>query len=98
MGAVRLNKYLNLLKHLNTTMTNKVNVKDIASHTGLSITTVSRVLNGKAKQYRIGKKSQQIIEEAAKELNYIPNHYAANLKSGKSNTLGLILSSLSNPF
>jgi len=79
-------------------MITKVSIKDIAQKTGLSITTVSRVLNGKAKQYRIGKKSQQIIEEAAKELNYIPNHFAANLKSGKSNTLGLILPSLANPF
>jgi LacI family transcriptional regulator, galactose operon repressor len=79
-------------------MSTKVNIKDIALKTGLSITTVSRVLNGKAKQYRIGKKSQQIIKEVAKELNYIPNHFAANLRSGKSNTLGLILPSLDNPF
>ncbi len=79
-------------------MSAKVNIKDIAKKTGLSITTVSRVLNGKAKQYRIGEKSQQIVEEAAKELNYIPNHFAANLRSGKSNTLGLILPSLDNPF
>jgi LacI family transcriptional regulator len=79
-------------------MSAKINIKDIAKKTGLSITTVSRVLNGKAKQYRISKKSQQIIKEAATELNYIPNHFAANLRSGRSNTLGLILPSLDNPF
>lgn len=79
-------------------MTRKISIKDIANKTGLSTTTVSRVLNGKADQYRIGKKSRQIIEVAAKELNYIPNYFAANLKSGKSNTLGLILPSLDNPF
>ncbi len=79
-------------------MNAKVNIKDIAEKTGLSITTVSRVLNGKAKQYRIGNKSQKIIKEVAKELNYIPNHFAANLKSGKSKTIGLIIPSLSNPF
>lgn len=79
-------------------MNTKVSIKDIAKKTGLSITTVSRVLNGKARQYRIGKKSQQTIEEVAKELNYIPNYFAANLRSGKSNTLGLILPSLDNPF
>jgi LacI family transcriptional regulator len=79
-------------------MSTKVTIKDIAKKTGLSITTVSRVLNGKAIQYRIGKKSQQIIEEVAKELNYIPNHFAATLRSGKSKTLGLILPSLDNPF
>ena len=79
-------------------MSTKVNIKDIALKTGLSITTVSRVLNGKARQYRIGKESQKLIEDVAKELNYIPNHFAANLKSGKSNTIGLILPSLDNPF
>jgi LacI family transcriptional regulator len=76
----------------------KVNINDIAEKTGLSITTVSRVLNGKAEQYRIGKKSQQKIREAAKELHYTPNHFAANLRTGKSGTLALIVPSLNNPF
>jgi LacI family transcriptional regulator len=76
----------------------KTNIKDIALSTGLSISTVSRVLNGKTKEYRIGKKSQKIIEEAAKELNYTPNYFAAHLKSNKTNTIGLIVPSLDNPF
>jgi len=79
-------------------MSSKVSIRDIAEKTGLSITTVSRALNGKAKEYRISKKSQQLIERAAKELNYVPNYFAVNLKSGKSNTIGLIIPSLSNPF
>tara|TARA_R110002020_G_scaffold107082_3_gene248900 strand:+ start:1004 stop:2020 length:1017 start_codon:yes stop_codon:yes gene_type:complete len=77
---------------------NKVNITDIADKTGLSISTVSRVLNGKAEQYRIGIKSQQKIRKIAKELNYIPNQFAANLKSGKSKTIVLIVPSLNNPF
>ncbi|HET6555748.1 MAG TPA: LacI family DNA-binding transcriptional regulator [Prolixibacteraceae bacterium] len=76
----------------------KVNINDIASATGLSISTVSRVLNGKAKTYRISEKSQQIIIEAARELNYVPNQFAANLRSGRSNTIALIVPSLNNPF
>ena len=80
-------------------MTNqKVNIIDIAEKTGLSTTTVSRVLNGKAEQYRIGKKSQKIVRDAAKKLNYVPNLYAANLRTGKSNTIALIVPSLNNPF
>jgi LacI family transcriptional regulator len=79
-------------------MRKKITIKDIAEKTSLSTTTVSRVLNGKSEEYRIAKKSQLIIEAAAKELNYVANHFAANLKSGKSNTIGLILPSLSNPF
>lgn len=82
-----------------TTMTNqKVNINDIAAKTGLSISTVSRVLNGKAEQYRIGEKSQHKIIEASKELNYIPNQFAANLRTGRSNTIALIVPSLNNPF
>jgi LacI family transcriptional regulator len=79
-------------------MKNRITIKDIAKKTGLSASTVSRVLNGKSEQYRIAKKSQQLIETVAQELKYVANHFAANLKSGKSNTLGLILPSLSNPF
>ena len=76
----------------------KTNIGDIAEKTGLSISTVSRVLNGKAEQFRIGKESQQKIHEAAKELNYVPNHFAANFRTGKSNTIALIIPSLNNPF
>ena len=80
-----------MLKH-------KVNINDIAKHAGVTISTVSRVLNGKAGKYRIGKKTQERIVNAAKELNYIPNHFAANLKTGKSETIALIVPSLNVPF
>ena len=76
----------------------KVRIVDIAKISGFSTTTVSRVLNGKAKQYRISEKSQKKIEEVAKEMNYIPNHFAANLRTGKSKTIALIVPSLNNPF
>jgi len=76
----------------------KVNINDIAEMTGLSITTVSRVLSGKAEQYRIGKKSQQKVKDAAKKLHYVPNHFAANLRTGRSGTLALVIPSLNNPF
>ncbi len=78
--------------------TQKVSIVDIANKTGLSTTTVSRVLSGKAEKYRISKKSQQKVKEVAKEMNYVPNHFAANLRTGKSNTIALIVPSLSNPF
>jgi len=76
----------------------KTSITDIANKTGLSTTTISRVLSGKAKQYRIGKKSQKKIEEAAKEMHYIPSHFAANLRTGKTNTVALLIPSLANPF
>ncbi|HEU5292101.1 MAG TPA: LacI family DNA-binding transcriptional regulator [Cyclobacteriaceae bacterium] len=76
----------------------KVSIVDIAKKSGVSITTVSRVLNGKADEYRISEKSQQKIKETARKLNYVPNQFAASLKSGKTNTIALIIPSLSNPF
>ncbi len=84
--------------HNNSMAAKKVRITDIASKVGLSIATVSRVMSGQAEKYRIGKKSQQKILEAAEELNYIPNHFAANLKSGRSKTIAMIIPSLANPF
>lgn len=76
----------------------KANIKDIAAATGHSITTVSRVLNGKAEEHRISSSTQKIVKETAERLNYFPNQFAANLRSGKSKTIALILPLLSNPF
>jgi len=76
----------------------KANIKDIAKATNLSVSTVSRVLNGKAEQFRISEASQKRILEAAKEMHYIPNQIAVNLQSGKTKTISLMIPSLINPF
>ncbi len=60
-------------------MQQKSNIVDIAEKSGFSITTVSRVLNGKADKYRISKDTQQKIKATAEELNYVPNESARNL-------------------
>lgn len=79
-------------------MKRRTNIVDIAEKSGFSITTVSRVLNGKAERYRISKATQQKIKSAAEELNYVPNEFARNLRTGKSKTIALIVPSLKNPF
>lgn len=76
----------------------RTNIIDIAKKTGFSITTVSRVLNEKADKYRISKKTQEEVKAAAFELNYIPNEFARNLRTGRSKTIALIVPSLKNPF
>jgi LacI family transcriptional regulator len=76
----------------------KLNIVDIAKKSGFSITTVSRVMNGKADKYRISKKTQQVVQEVAKELNYVPNEFAQNLRTGSSKTIALIIPSLQDPF
>lgn len=76
----------------------KTTISDIAKLSGFSLTTVSRVLNNKGDKYRISKKTQEKIKVIAKELSYVPNLFAANLKSGRSHTVALIIPSLNNPF
>lgn len=79
-------------------MQHKSNIIDIAEQSGFSITTVSRVLNGKADRYRISKATQQKIKSSAEALNYVPNEFARNLRTGRSKTIALIVPSLKNPF
>lgn len=73
-------------------------LSDIAKKTGLSVTTVSRVINGKAELYRISKKSQIIVQNAVKELDYKPNPFAQGLRKNYTKTIGLLLPSFENPF
>ena len=73
-------------------------LKDIAKVTGVSPTTISRVLNGKAKAYRISTPTSELVLQTATELGYIPNQTARGLRMRKSNTIGLILPNITNPF
>jgi len=76
----------------------KVLLKDIAQELGVSTALVSYVLNNKEKESRVGKEIAERIRKTAEELNYQPNQIAKSLKSGKTNTLGLIVADISNPF
>jgi len=67
-------------------------IKDIALHTGLSITTVSIVLNGKGA--RISEDARRRIEEAKKILHYEPNMLASSLRRGSTNIIGIVVSDL----
>jgi LacI family transcriptional regulator len=73
-------------------------LSDIADTTGLSISTVSRVLNDKAAKYRISADTEEVVLKAARKLNYRPNHLARGLRLKQTNTLGLLAPDISNPF
>ena len=77
---------------------NKVSLKDIAESLGVSKALVSLVLNNKGNERGINKETQQKVRDKAKELNYSPNQYARGLRTGKTDTLGLIVPDLSNIF
>jgi LacI family transcriptional regulator len=76
----------------------KVSLKDVATHLGVSTALVSYVINGKEKENRVGPEMAKKIRNAVIELNYQPNQIAKSLKSGKTNTIGLIVADISNPF
>ncbi|AJI20735.1 LacI family DNA-binding transcriptional regulator [Priestia megaterium] len=67
-------------------------IKDIARVAGVSVTTVSRALNGYSD---VNEKTRQKIAAVAKELNYSPNTLARGLVMQKSKTIGLLVSGIS---
>ena len=76
----------------------KTSLNDIARHLGVSKTLVSLVLNGKAKEHRISDEVCKKVIDLARELNYKPNQIAKGLRTGKTNTIGLIIADIANPF
>ncbi|MFQ3228743.1 MAG: LacI family fructose operon transcriptional repressor [Reinekea sp.] len=77
-------------------MANPLNLEDIAKLAGVSKTTVSSVLNGKADKYRISKATQAKVLAVAEQNNYQPNHSAAALRRGKSHSVGFIVPDFEN--
>lgn len=75
-----------------------LSIKDIALKANVSITTVSFIINGKAKEKAISdaviKKVQKIIEDSG----YKPNQLARSLRTGTSHIIGLIVEDISNSF
>lgn len=71
-------------------------LSDIASLAGVSTTTASYVINGKANLHRISQKTQQKVMEIAQKYNYQADHAAISLRAGSSHTLGLIIPDLEN--
>jgi LacI family transcriptional regulator len=76
----------------------KISIKDIANTLGISITTVSFILNGKAREKRISEELTQKVTDYIKEVNYQPSHLAQSLRSGKSKVLVLMVEDISNHF
>ncbi|MFN2438652.1 MAG: LacI family DNA-binding transcriptional regulator [Chitinophagaceae bacterium] len=73
-------------------------IGDIAKELNVSITSVSFILNGKAKEKRISADLAERVLKYAKKVNYSPNHLAKSLRTGKTNLIGLIVEDISNPF
>ncbi len=79
-------------------MKKRVSIKDIAEKVGVSTALVSYVLNGKEREARVGEEIAKKVKKVAAEMNYQPNLIARGLKFGRTNTIGLIVADISNPF
>lgn len=76
----------------------KISISDIAKQLDISKTTVSFILNGKAREKGISKALEQKVLALVKELNYQPSQFARSLRTGKTNIIGLLVEDISNPF
>lgn len=76
----------------------KTSLADIAKALGVSKTLVSMVLNGQGDTHGINIDTQKRVKDKAKELNYKPNSMARSLRTGKTNTIGLIVADIANSF
>ena len=65
-----------------------VSIKEVAKHAGVAISTVSKVLNGYP---NVSEETKKKVQDAIKELNYIPNSIAAALSSKQFGRIALVL-------
>jgi len=72
-----------------------ITIQDVAARAGVSAMTVSRVINNHA---RVSRVTRQRVEQAIKELGYVPNALARGLSQGRTRMIALIVSDISNPF
>lgn len=73
----------------------KPKLNDVAQLAGVSVTTVSRVINDHG---YLSEKTKQKVFAAMRELHYQPNNMARSLQGKNTQLVGLIFSDISNPF
>src|SRR6266478_3771495 len=76
-------------------MSEKIKIKDVARESGVTISTVSRALNN---GYGVNALTRERVVAVATRLNYRPNRVARGLVTGRSHSVGLIISDIRNPF
>jgi LacI family transcriptional regulator len=76
-------------------LSKKISIREVAFQAGVSISTVSLVLNGKG---RISENTKKKVKHAAVTLGFILDHGASKMRSGKSSLFGVIVNNFSSPF
>jgi len=76
-------------------VTRQPDIRDVADHAGVSVGTVSNVLN---RPDLVAAGTRQRVEDAVNALRYVRNESARQLRRGQSRTIGLIVPDIGNPF
>ncbi|HUZ19129.1 MAG TPA: LacI family DNA-binding transcriptional regulator [Acidimicrobiales bacterium] len=74
----------------------KVTLREVASLAGVHPATASRALNQKTRGL-VREETARRVEDAARQLDYRPDHLARSLKTRRSSTVGVLLPDLTNP-
>ncbi len=77
-------------------MAQKVTIRDLAEAAGVSVTTVSQILNGKGERFSSDTKDR--VLKLQKKMGYVPDYNARNLIMGSTQTIGVLVPNLANPF
>ncbi|WP_165444095.1 LacI family DNA-binding transcriptional regulator [Lachnoclostridium sp. Marseille-P6806] len=72
-----------------------ITLADVAADAGVTVTTVSRVLNNRG---AISESTRSKVRESIQKLGYIPNEAARSLGNKRTNVIGVIVPSIANPF
>jgi len=76
-------------------MKKRVTLSDVAEIAGVSMMTVSRVINNKS---GVSERMRRRILDIAKEIDYYPNQIARGLVTNQTSTIGLVVPDNTNPF
>ncbi len=74
----------------------KITIKDVAKHSGVSIATVSLILNGN--EAKFSPKTVEKFFASKKELGYQPDYLARQMITKETKTIGVLVPDITNPF
>ncbi|MGC9530635.1 MAG: LacI family DNA-binding transcriptional regulator, partial [Candidatus Bipolaricaulaceae bacterium] len=70
-------------------------IRDVAARAGVSVATVSHVINGTRK---VAAETAGRVRRAMEELDYYPNAVAQSLRTRSTHVIGVVVSDITNPF
>ncbi len=73
----------------------RISIQDIARKAGVAHTTVSRALRDNP---LISSKVREEIKQIAREMGYVPNSIAQSLQNQRTNTIGVVVISIADPY